>query len=202
MSIKTLVIILLMCLQVKAQWSKAGIYERRWAIVHPFAAFKVKKITKECTRFMSGQNMNLVLDAHTSGGKADAYRHIFFMAAYSQKIKQKKVRKLGLAHEKSNYKQFLNSSEEYGELPDSMSTVMDLYNNELGFVIGLNNKKDDLETLSGRVIKEIKNGKALIMKRNLKGSYLNCSGELIDLTFYKKKWNIPKCLTNSNYNYK
>src|SRR5690606_27581918 len=139
---------------------KLSKYEKRWAIFHPFAAIKVNKISKKCFIIYKQQNIKTELDTFTNGGKLDAFRHAFFMAAYAQKVKVEKLRKLGKAHEKGNYRQFLKSQLEDGERPDSLSCEMDLLNNELGFVIGKSNKKLILEELKNAVISEIKNGKA------------------------------------------
>jgi hypothetical protein len=120
------------------------------------------------------------------------------MAAFSQKIGTRKLRTLGIAHEKANYRAFRRSETEEGELPDSLGSVMDLVNNELGFKIGCENKKMGLEELKQRCIEEIKAGKALIMKRDAFGKYLDCEGKEIDLKMYTHQWNIPKCLVSSS----
>lgn len=178
---------------------KPSVYEKKWAFLHPIAAIKVKLITKKCYRIYDSVLATRQLDTYSNGGKSDAFRHVFFMAAFSQKIKIKKLRKLGLAHEKSNYKQFINGSLEFGELPDSMATVMDLYNNELGFEMGSNLKNTDLITLSKLVINSLNDGLAVIAKRNKLGKYVDCNGNELEMP-KQKKWNIGKCLVKSNEN--
>ena len=173
-------------------------YEKKWALSHPFAALKVKKIYKKCFPYYNEIKKLGVLDTCENGGKLDAFRHTFFMPAFAQKIKARKIRKLGIAHEKGNYIQFLNRINEPGELPDSLSSVMDLYNNELGLKIGSQNKKTDLKDLKDLVIVEIKKGNSVYFKRNSKGQYLNCDGGIIVLDDYKTKWFVPKCLIPSN----
>lgn len=169
-----------------------------WAVFHPFAAIKVKKITAKANVIYSQDSIKINLDRFSSGGQLDAFRHVFYMAAFAQKIKIKKLRKLGIAHEKSNYRQFLNSKTEDGELPDSLSSVMDLMNNELGFNIGNSQKKIDRESLKKDVIERIKKGDATIMKRNKNGRYVDCSGNEIE-PHADKKWSLPKCLVKSNH---
>ena len=120
------------------------------------------------------------------------------MSVLSQKIKVKKLRKLGIAHEKGNYRQFKNHQNEEGERPDSLGNVMDLINNELGFKIGSENKKNSLGELKEIVITEIKNGKSVIIKRNKHGMYVECDNKIIDMQLYKGKWFVPKCLVPSN----
>lgn len=173
-------------------------YEKRWATFHPLAAIRVKKITKKCFVIYNQPNIRTELDAFANGGKLDAFRHVFFMAAYSQKIKPKKLRKLGEAHEKSNYRQFLKSQMEYGERPDSLACIMDLKNNELGFTLGKAYKKLTLDELKNLVISEIKKGNAFIIKRNSLGHYVNCNNEEIDMNVFSKQWFVPKCLVTSS----
>lgn len=181
---------------------KRSLPEWLWAVSHPFAAVKVKKISKECYRIYTTDKIIITeLDNFSNGGKLDAFRHVFFMAAFSQKIKIKKLRKLGKAHEKGNYKQFLRSSVEDGEVPDSLSSVMDLKNNEVGFVNGIENKTVSLENLRTIIITKVKAGEAFIMKRKINGTYIDCSGGIINTELYKGKWTIPKCLVSSNYQY-
>lgn len=180
------------------KFSSRSRYEKCWAFTHPFVALKLKKIYKTCMPIYEEVKKNNLLDALENGGKLDAFRHTFFMAAFAQKIKIKKIRKLGIAHEKGNYSHFLKNIKEDGELADSLSTVMDLQNNELGFKIGSTNKKKDLRDLKDLVTEEIKKGEALYFKRNNSGQYLNCNGELILLDNYKNKWFVPKCLIATN----
>jgi hypothetical protein len=194
---KILLLFLGLQLTVSAQIPKTSIHEWTWALGHPFAALKVKKITKKCNKLIPQTNLNTHLDNYSNGGQLDAYRHTFYMAAYSQKVKPKKLRKLGQAHEKTNYRQFKKHKKEDGEIADSLSSVMDLKNNELGFKIGVENRNESLEALSVKVIEEIKKGNAFIMKRNSAGAYLDCEGNVIDLKEYKKVWNVPKCLVRS-----
>jgi hypothetical protein len=170
--------------------------EKKWALFHPIAALKVKKIYKTIMPLYDEVKTKKELDAFESGGKTDAFRHIFFMAALSQKISVRKLRKLGKAHEKGNYKQFLKLQNEQGELPDSLGSVMDLQNNEVGFAIGTANRKLNLEELRSKTIEAIKNGEAVYFKRNASGNYVNCSGEIIDRKNYK--WSVPKCLIATN----
>jgi hypothetical protein len=185
-------------------------YERLWALSHPFAAIKVKLISKKCYRIYNRNLQHLTgtegrnekyLDVFSNGGKLDAFRHVFFMAAFAQKVKIKKLRKLGEAHEKANYKMFLRCTKEFGELPDSLGSVMDLSNNELAFKIVPEIKKLSLPELEEFVIKQINAGSAIIMKRKKNGSYLDCNDKVIDLKLYKDEWNVPKCLVLSNYVY-
>lgn len=190
-------LLLLLTFFLPAQETRVSRYELAWAVFHPFAAIRVKLITKRCAKNYDQENIFRQLDRFSSGGRADAFRHIYYMAAYSQKIRPRKIRKLGKAHERSNYRQFKKHGTEYGELPDSLSSVMDLTNNETGIRIGRENKKTDLTTLSDMVIKTILDGEAVILKRNADGKFVTCTGEVIDREKYRGQWFIPKCLVSS-----
>jgi hypothetical protein len=82
-----------------------------------------------------------------------------------------------------------------------MGTVMDLFNNELGYKIGKANKNLLLPDLKYIVLKEIQNGNALIIKRNKLGYYLDCENNIINVDQFFKKWYVPKCLVKSDYVY-
>jgi len=168
---------------------------------HPIAAIKVKKMYSKSYAIYNQPATKIALDNFNNGGKLDAFRHVFFMAVFSQKIKAKKIKKLGIAHEKGNYRQFKKHQNEEGEQPDSLSNVMDLKNNELGLIIGAENKKLPLDELKLKVIKEINAGKATIIKRNSNGHYVDCNNQLIDQKLYVNKWYVPKCLVLSDYIY-
>ena len=193
--------IFLICLFFcNACWAKIphlSKYERSWAILHPFSAMRVNKITKKCYAIYHQAEVKTQLDSYASGGKLDAFRHSFFMAAYAQKIKIKKLRKLGEAHEKGNYRQFLKSQKEYGDRSDSLACVMDLRNNELGFSLGKANKNMNLGELKNLAISEIKKGNAFIFKRNSFGNYVDCDNHEIDMNAFLKSWFVPKCLISS-----
>lgn len=173
-------------------------YEKTWACFHPIAAIKIKGIAKKIMPIYIENTKSDVLDSFENGGKLDAFRHTFFMAAFAQKIKAKKVRKLSIAHEKGNYKDFLNIQTEHGEIPDSLSTVMDIFNNNIGIEAGKKNPEKPMEELKEYILNLISEGKVLYFKRNTNGDYLTCDGNIIVLKKFEGKWFVPKCLISSN----
>ncbi len=136
-----------------------------------------------------------LLDTFSNGGKLDAFRHAFAMAYFSKYVAVKKLRKLGVAHEKGNYLQFKNGKSEDGELPDSLSSVMDLKNNEVGFSFEKDVKKVPAIELEGMILQRIMAGGVFIIKRNNLGAYVDCDGNIIPPEKLKGRWNIPKCIT-------
>lgn len=172
-------------------------YERRWAIFHPFSACRIKRHQKEMYEVYQEVKNSAVLDSYSNGGKLDAFRHAFAMAYFVRYVTVRKLRRLGKAHEKGNYYHFKKGIAEEGELPDSVATAMDLFNNELGFRIGCNFRYVSMSDLKEKVITQITEGGALIVKRNKEGAYLDCQGSVIPPEKIKGVWNTPKCLVRS-----
>lgn len=173
-------------------------YEIRWAIAHPFAAYKIKRLLPKAQLVYKTIIKEKVLDGLESGGTSDAFRHSFTMAFLSQKIKVKKLRKLGLAHEKGNKYFFYKNKNEINERADSLACEMDLRNNELGFKIGVLNKKLSIDSLKNEIIHQIKSGNAWILRKNAQNEYVFYNNEPIFIENYKNYWFVPKCLIRSN----
>lgn len=176
-----------------------GKFQNRWAVFHPFAALKLLKHKAFADSMYSSVKNTSVLDKYENGGQLDAYRHIFTMAFFSRYVAVRKLRKLGKAHEKDNYRQFLKACKEEQELPDSLGSVMDLLNNETGFTLFTFSRENHPRLLSEKVMQLIKAGKAIIMKRDAQGRYLDCNGHPLTETHFKiKSWSLPKCLVASD----
>ena len=174
---------------------RTSCYEFWWALGHPIAAFKVKKIYKKASKLYDENSLKEKLDPYSSGGKLDAFRHVFYFAAFAQKIKPKKVLKLGKAHEKTNYLDFKRGKQEDGLTADSLSCVMDLLNNEVGVRLGRDNRTLSLEELKQKVLElvTVKDGVYHIL-RDSEGRFIDCNNNVIDMSIYKGKWHVPKCI--------
>ena len=168
-----------------------------WVVTHPFVAKKALIISKDVLKTTLEIKKERSLDTLISGGNLDAFKHTFWMACLASKIGKRKALSLGKAHEKGNYLQYKKHKNEDGQLPDSISTVMDLWNNNLGIEIFLEEKTSEKVVLKIKVIEAVKSGKAKILKFNSKYQYLDCDSSVINLELYKGKWNVPKCLINS-----
>src|ERR1700741_179042 len=193
------ILALIFCFSSCSRFSKLSKYEKRWALFHPFAALKVKQLSKTILSIYDEVKRSGQLDNYENGGKLDAFRHVFSTTCLCTKINPRKIKKLGEAHEKGNYRDFLKSRMEEGELPDSMGTVMDLKNNELGISIGqrLKGRKLSITEVKNEVINSIRQGNAFYLKRNSSGVYLDCLNRTIDLSAWRSKWGIPKCLIST-----
>jgi hypothetical protein len=173
-------------------------YEVLWAFKYPLAAFKIKKQWPVVMRHYELVKKSKALDPLENGGKLDAFRHVYVMAYLVNYVKEEKLRKLGFAHEKGNYHQFINHQLEYSERPDSLACIMDLRNNEVGFELKKVLTCFKSDSLAKVVIEQIHQGKAWYLKRNEQKNYVSCENEVINLSFYNNNWFIPKCLIPTN----
>lgn len=177
------------------EYKRLGKYEKKWALKHPVASLKIRKIKKQCDPVYQSVKKHPDLDSFENGGKQDAFRHMYYMTMFASQVKPKKVISLGIAHEKDNYLSFLKSKNEEGELADSVSCEMDLLNNKIGVELAQSFKQSlTVKKASEICIEQIKKGNVYFIKRDEKGNYLKCNGALIKLEDYRNKWNIPKCL--------
>ncbi len=175
-----------------------GKYELRWAFWHPLAALKVKHHLPKAMDMYKAVKQEKLLDTFEFGGKLDAFRHTFTMAYLAQRVKVKKLRKLGMAHEKGNKRQFKKLKLEFGERADSLACEMDLRNNEAGFAIGSSHKKETPADLKLIVLTQIQAGKTWYLKRNSEYNYVSCEGKTIDMKAWAGIWAVPKCLIRTN----
>lgn len=173
--------------------------EKCWAITHPFVVKKALKATIRSYFVTDSLKNSGTIGTDMSGGKLDAFKHAYWMACVTRTIGSKKALKLGRAHEKGNKLQFKKHQLEDKILPDSVSTVMDLHNNEQGAAAAQDRQLSEAE-LQIKILDLLKQGKLACIRKNKQGNYLTCNGELIDLHQWFGKWGVPKCLISSNEN--
>lgn len=172
--------------------------DKAWALTHPFAVLRLKKIDKACDSIYKTVQNRTELDVYPNGGKLDAFRHVFYFTAFAREIPVKKLRKLGVAHENRNYRQFLKGESDSTQRHDSLSMIMDLRNNELAFELAKPFKALSLSQLRDSIIALIVDGKAWILLRNPSGDFVDCLRKPINLSAYRDKWHVPKCLVPSD----
>ncbi|RLD42978.1 MAG: hypothetical protein DRI86_10770 [Bacteroidetes bacterium] len=165
-----------------------------WGITHPFIVLKVKRLTKRSMIVTDSLGKDKIL-FDKSGGNLDAFKHSYWMASLSQNIKEKKARKIGIIHEKVNYRQYKRALRKGKCVQDSTASLMDLKNNDVGILIGLENKKIQESELIKLVIFAVESGKLFIVSKDEKGNYLDCNGEIIINT--ECRWNKGRCLMKS-----
>jgi hypothetical protein len=174
--------------------------EKCWAFTHPFVAPKALKVTIRSYAITDSIKRSGSIGADNSGGKLDAFKHAFWIASVSAAIGSRKALKLGVAHEKGNERQFKKHQLEDEVLPDSISSVMDLRNNEQGAGVVEASKKYSVQQLQKKIMQLLLQGQLVCIKKDDQGNYLTCGGERIDLQQWRGKWGIPKCLIPSNEN--
>lgn len=172
--------------------------EKCWVIFHPFKAKKALKITREALAVTDSVIKANILGRDLNGGRADAFKHSYWLARLTQEIGVKAALKLGKAHEKGNYQFYKKGKKEDGFLPDKPSSEMDLYNNDAGSAIARNNLQASKTEMAGLIISAIQSGKMKILKKDSKGNFLTCSGKIINKEDLKGKWENEKCLVNSD----
>ena len=130
-----------------------------WVMGHPFKARKALKISKIALHITDSLEKNGSLNGR-SGGRLDAFKHGIWMALLTQEIGKKAALKLGMAHEKANYLNFIKGR----PYSSHKHTVMDSLNNLEGAEIGIKfqNKNDAIKA----VIKAVKSGKFFMLKKN------------------------------------
>lgn len=181
-----------------SQWRKLSRPEKIWVLTHPFIAKKAFKLTQKAIASTAELKQLKGLGGE-NGGQLDAFRHSYWMALLTQRIGSRKAYRLGLAHEKGNKLMFRKHLLEEGAMPDSVSSAMDMANNQVGIDVGKKYDKSKLDVeLRAWLISKILQGEMKIICMNSSGTFIDCSGKPIDMALWQGKWNIPKCLCSSN----
>ncbi|RUA09915.1 MAG: hypothetical protein DSY82_05490 [Flavobacteriia bacterium] len=195
------IIVFLLQMNVYPQSAVEGFFklstpEKCWVIFHPFKAKKAFKITKEAL-FVTDSITKLKILTDLNGGRADAFKHSYWLSRLTQEIGVRAALKLGKAHEKGNYQFYKKGKKEDGYLPDKPSSDMDLYNNNVGAGIAQKNLQVSKHTMVELIISAVKSGEMKILKKDSKGNFLTCSGEVISKESLQSKWENKKCLVSS-----
>jgi hypothetical protein len=173
--------------------------EKWWAVRHTFVAKKALTLTRNSFAVTDSLNRTPSPDRNLRGGQLDAFKHAYWMATLTQKMKWKKAKSLGLAHEKANYRSFIRATEKgITDNHDQASMEMDLWNNEKGIAIGLACRCCANELIQA-VMDSIVNGGMKIIRVNLSGQFLDRDGNILPEANYKGKWINDKHLVPSNY---
>lgn len=175
--------------------------EKRWVRCHLLVAKRAMQCTRLTEHLYEQAKKDSLITGLENGGKPDAFRHALWMALLTQQIGAKKALKLGIAHEKANFEFFLKKKNEYGELPDSVGSVMDVLNNQKGADLGLQYSKDSAQTMVQVVMRSLTNGELCMMKTDQSGRFLTCDNQPINMEKYSGQWNIPKCLVSSAWKF-
>lgn len=200
---KNLLLFFIISMIASAQSNPKGFFDlsgpkKIWVLLHPFKAKKAYRISQEAKRVSDSIAKTNLLDGDASGGQVDAFRHAYWMARLRQEIGKSAARSLGKAHERENYQTFKKNQLEDGIVPDEISSIMDLHNNEEGLKLIVKRSEMSQQSLIYTVLNAIQEGKMKIIKKNKKGDYLTCEGEIIAPESLQGKWQNNKCLITSN----
>jgi len=170
-----------------------------WVITHPFVAKKAMTLSLEARNEAEQRIEDPDLDGDFAGGQVDAFRHVFWMSYLTANIGPRKARKLGQAYERSNKIDFKKKILEDRYLPDFMASEMDLENNETGIRLGIENIVASKNELIQKAKQTVLEGKAVIIKKNIDGQFLNSLGEIIPPEEHLGLWFSSKALVPSNF---
>ena len=81
---------------------------------------------------------------------------------------------------------------------DEAGGQVDAFRHAEGAKIGCMNKGVDPGNLKNLILLAINNGKMNIISKTNLGFFVDCSGNIIDMSLYFNKWKSPKCLIPSN----
>ena len=195
----TLLLLFFWCSIAVAQSSfkKLSCPEKKWVALHPVKAIKARHITKEVLLVVDSVKQSELIGTDNNGGRLDAFKHAYWMGRLTQTIGAKAARKLGIAHEKGNYFQYKSHMLEDSALPDSVSSAMDLNNNELGISRGIKLRSNSY-LLRKTLLVSAADDFLYTIKKDDKGNFLTCEGTIIGMKDWTGKWNIPKCLVISD----
>ena len=186
--------------QEKINFDNLSKGEKHWALWHPFAAKKAKKIIPLVRAEVRKKIEEGKIDSLIHGGQADAYRHALWMALTAKKIGVKKARRIGQLHEQRNKEAFYKSEVEDGSLQDSISCLMDLQNNDLGIAYGDSYKQLPDDEIAAMVLTGVLNGEFFMLFRNKKNEFMDCEGNVVSNhdRLKNKTWYLPYCLVSTS----
>jgi len=181
-------------------WRDLGFAEKVWVLLHPFSVKNAVSIVERTKTIVDSIQLKKNYPNTISGGEVDALRHAIGMALLSNRIGIKKSLWLGKAHEKKNKRDFKKKRLEDGELADSVSIQMDLFNNEIGANIGSQCKNCNEKLIIMRIIEAIQGGELMIVRMTKIGESLDFENNIIPSEQWRGKWNNSRVLVPSNYN--
>jgi len=183
---------------LRHSYAKLSSPEKGWVALHSLKAKRAFLISKEVEKIadsLAGEN---IIGRDNNGGHLDAFKHSFWMARLTQAIGKKAALSLGKAHEKGNYITYKKNRLEDGWSPDKASSEMDIFNNSVGYSIGIQNKKVSRSILMQKVLDSLRSGKLRILMKDAQGNFIDCQKNSIPLDSLKNKWDTKKCLVSSN----
>lgn len=174
--------------------------EKWWAVWHPFIAFKAFDLTRKSLK-MTNEVVDFgILGDDLHGGQADAFKHAYWMALLTQHINWRKAFSLGKAHEKGDYLEFKRAWRKGKfSIHDEAASEMDLQNDRLGVIIGVQNPEASETQLRDIIIDAVHSGQLKIIKKNENGESLDRENNVIPIDSLKGRWKTERVLVPSDY---
>lgn len=172
---------------VKSGYKKLSGPEKRWVLFHPFKAKKAYPVAAKALKVTDSLASAGAVDNDNNGGSYDAFKHSYWMAKTAQLIGMKSAIQLGKAHEKGNYKTFKKRRLEDGFSPDKPSSDMDLFNNDMGAMIGVLYVSRSENLLIDKIVLALNKGELVMLLKNKEGQFLDCDQKNYPSRFIKKR---------------
>ena len=195
-----IILMLLMPFVLHGQGKTSGFFslgaaEKWWGITHPFRAGRAFTAMQETRQRVDSLFTAGVFEQWIHGGRLDAYRHTYWMAITGSRIGIRAARKLGKAHERANYRDYLKGKTEEGILADATATEMDLHNNEAGLSLAEAYRSGQGSDVHKNIEELMQKGRLRMLKMDEKGNLLDCEGRICTrVTNTKNDWKLPICL--------
>ena len=170
--------------------------EKRWVLTHLCVAGKAMRVSQKVVALSAHADVAKSLDPQPNGGQVDAFRHGLWMAMLASEIGPHKAKRLGMAHEKGNFRDFRKGKLEDGAFADAAASEMDLWNNARG--IALNGEGLEGIALQKRVVELVLAGEMRILARDAAGYFLDKDGFQIQEKDWRGKWKNGRSLAPSN----
>ncbi|GAB4318042.1 MAG: hypothetical protein Kow00127_09970 [Bacteroidales bacterium] len=163
--------------------------------MHPFAAPKALRITKEVPEMVSQYSAAM---CNHPDGQTDALTHGVWMALLTRQIGERKAVSLGQAHERQNRRTARrNYKRNRPSHHDAAAMEMDLFNNRQGAETARTVSAPD-SLLPGIIAEEVLNGKFRVVRHDAAGNFLDESGNIIGFEDWGYLWKNSRVLVTSD----
>lgn len=171
--------------------------EKVWVLTHPFIAHSAWKYTQSAEQ-VADSLKNRYADTTYCDDHWDAFRHCYWMAFLSSRLRPGAVCRLGCAHELSVLKKFTYLQDSQSCLHDSTASYMDLHNNLVGLRIGQKHSDQEHTVIAQAVFEAVARGQCRQVARDSLNRFVNEQGKPIPQK-QLKKWNTGRILEPTKF---
>lgn len=141
----------------KGAFKQLSCFEMAWAIGHPFKVARGKRTSQEALDLYYQVKDTLWPSMQGVSDSADAFRHALWMVLLSESMSAGAAYRLGLAHEKANYRQMKKGELEDGSQIEVGFIQMDLHNN-LHAIQAMNCQSNSIESATDFALSLVRSG--------------------------------------------